>query len=190
VRELVFQNPRFDALRSALYHTERRKFLDLLNRIVNFSIVLLGAGAAAKWAKVVHIEEAWIEFAIVFFATAQLVFDFGGSARVHEFLQRRYYEVLAEIEGEKSDDEHAMRRWSAKLVTLMADEPMTMRALDAIAYNKALDAIVPPAEKHRYRQVVSRWQIWLRHVLAFQNFDFAPKPDNVLNCDSSRSPQQ
>jgi hypothetical protein len=183
VSELVFQNPKFDALRSALYHTERRKFLDLLNRFVNFSVILLGAGAAAKWAKVVHVEDVWIEFAIVLFATIQLVFDFGGSARVHEFLQRRYYEILAEIEAEKSEDEVAMRRWSAKLLTLMADEPMTMRALDAIAYNKALDAVVPPAEKYKYRQVVSWWQIRLRHVLAFQNFDFAPKSTDVARGD-------
>ena len=46
--DLVFKNSKFDALRSALYHTERRKFLNLLNRILIFSVILLGAGAAAK----------------------------------------------------------------------------------------------------------------------------------------------
>lgn len=135
---LVFQNPRFDALRSALYHTERRRFLDFLNRTINFIVVLLGASAAAKWADVLKFSGVWIEFGIVAFSTLQLVFDFGGSARVHEFLQRRFYEILGEIEASKSDNDEVMRKWSAKLIALSADEPMTMRALDAIAYNKAV----------------------------------------------------
>lgn len=181
--DLVFQNPRFDALRSALYHTERRKFFDFLNRLVNFVIVLLGAGAAAKWAKLVHLEDVWIELAIVVFATAQLVFDFGGSARVHEFLQRRLYELLAEIEGSDGYDPAAMRKWSSKLLTITADEPMTMRALDAIAYNKALDAIVPADEKYKFRQVVAWWQARLRHFVAFQAVDFSPRRENPAKAE-------
>ena len=110
---------------------------------------------AAKWAKLVSLEEIWVELGIVFFATAQLVFDFGGAARQHEFLQRRYYELLSEIETSDPDDRALERKWSAKLLTITADEPMTMRALDAIAYNKALDAIYPAIEKQKYRQRVS-----------------------------------
>jgi hypothetical protein len=98
---------------------------------------LLGAGAAARSAKLFHL------------ATAQLVFDFGGLAKVHEFLQRRLYEILGELEAADPNDERAVRKWSAKLLAITADEPMTMRALDAIAYNKALDALVSPAEKAR-----------------------------------------
>jgi len=171
----IFQNPKFDALRSALYHTERRKFLDLLNRCLNLAIILLGAGAAAKWARLVHIDEVWLELAIVLCATCQLVFDFGGSARVHEFLQRRYYEVLAEIEAADANDTQALRKWSAKLLTLTADEPMTMRALDAVAYNKALDAILSPSDKYAYRQILKWWHVRLRHICAFQTTDFSPK---------------
>src|SRR5690349_21121170 len=122
VADLIFKDPKFDALRSALYHTERRKFLDLVNRFLNFVVILLGAGAAAKWAKLVHTDDVWIELGIVLFATIQLVFDFGGAARVHEFLQRRFYELLAELEATNPGDEHAMHKWSAKLITLTADE--------------------------------------------------------------------
>ena len=173
--DLLFKNPRFDVLQSALYHAERRKFFDFLNRLVNFIVILLGAGAAAKWAQLVHLDDVWIELAIVVFATAQLVFDFGGSARVHEFLQKRLYEFLAGIEADGNADDAAMQKWSSKLVLLTADEPMTMRALDAIAYNKALDAVVSGEEKYNYRQDVSFWQKRLRHFVAFQAVDFFPK---------------
>jgi len=172
MRDLVFQNPKFDALRSALYHTERQRFLDSLNRWFNFAIIILGATAAAKWAKLENFEDAWLELAIVLIATIQLVFDFGGSARLHEFLQMRHYEVLAEMEGEDPADEVTLRKWSAKLVTLSSSEPMTMRALDAIAYNKALDAVLDGEEKYKYRQHVTWWQVRLRHFWAFQSTDF------------------
>src|SRR4051794_24176719 len=105
--DLIFRNPRFDALRNALYHTERKAFLDIINRSLNLIVILLGASVAGKAFKLVHIEENWLELGVIFFATVQLVFDLGGRARDHQFLQRRYYELLSEMEGENLDDENA-----------------------------------------------------------------------------------
>lgn len=173
--DLIFKDPRFDALRNAIYHTERRRFLDLLNRSMSFLVIFLGASAAAKWAQLVDIDSTMIELGIVFIATIQLVFDFGGSARVHEFLQRRYYELLSEIESEDVDNEIVRRKWSSKIVTITGDETMTMRALDALAYNKALAALLPAAEQAQYRQQVKWLHVRLRHVLAFHAVDFSPK---------------
>ena len=42
---------------------------------------------------------------------AQLVFDFGSKARTHEFLQKQYYELLAEIEKGNPDDEAEKKKW-------------------------------------------------------------------------------
>lgn len=174
VTTIIFQNPRFDALRSALYHAERYRFFDCWNRIFNFVVILLGAGAAAKVARLVNLNDIWIELGIVVMATLQLVFDFGGMARVHEFLRRRHYEVLAEIEQSKNVDEEA-HKWSAKLIALTADEPMGMRALEAIAYNKAVDALIPASERAPYRQEIQWWHRLLRHFWAFQSTEFGPK---------------
>jgi len=79
--EPSFTNPAFDALRNAIYHTERRNFFDLLNKGLNFLVVLLGAGVAAKAASHANFGEYWLEFGVVFFATAQLVFDFGSKSK-------------------------------------------------------------------------------------------------------------
>jgi hypothetical protein len=136
----LYIDPRFDALRNALYHTERANFLDLLNRFLNLTVVLLGASVAGKTATHAHVEEYWLEFGVVFSASLQLVLDFGGKAGIHKFLQKRYYDVLAEMENEDLEDEEISRKWSARLSTIASDEPMPMRALDAIAYNKALSA--------------------------------------------------
>jgi hypothetical protein len=174
--EPIFKDTRFDALRNAIYHTERRAFLDLLNRSLNFLVVLLGASVAVK-AATAHgpVREYWLELAVVFVATAQLVFDFGSKARTHEFLQKRYYEMLSEMETSDFVSEKAKSRWSAKLLTIAADEPITMRALDALAYNKAIDAwISDPQEAANCRLYVPWWQRRLRHILAFQGVQFLP----------------
>lgn len=84
--------PKFNALRCAIYHTERRNFFDLSNRCLNFLVIILGAGVAVKAAKVFHFEELWFEFGVLIAATAQLTFDLGYRARTHEFLQRKYFE--------------------------------------------------------------------------------------------------
>ncbi len=126
-----------------------------------------------------RVGDTWLEIAVVVLATAQLVFDFGGLARDHQYLQRRYYELLSEMERDSSGKiEEA--EWSARLLMLASEEPMTMRAVDAIAYNKATDALIGSAEKARYRQVLRWYHVRLRNVWAFQNTDFSPSDQQVL----------
>jgi len=173
--ELIFIDPRFDALRNAIYHTDRRNFLDLLNRILNFIVIILGAGVAAKAANQFNFAEWWLEFGVIFVATSQLVFDFGSRARTHEFLQKRYYEMLSEMETDTAEPGDFGRKWSAKLLTVAADEPITMRAIDALAYNQAVDARTSDvAEAQRNRLHVSWFQRRLRHIIAFQAAEFLP----------------
>ena len=171
----IFQDPRFDALRNAIYHTERKTFLDLVSRSLNFWVVVLGAGVAANIAGQFKIDERWLEFGVVLVATAQLVFDFGSRARTHEFLQKRYYEMLTEMETEDMEAEAVKKKWSAKLLTIAADEPVPMRALDALAYNKAVDALISDiTEAQKCRLHVWWWQRRLRHYIAFQGVQFLP----------------
>ncbi|WP_439402779.1 hypothetical protein ACNJYA_10430 [Bradyrhizobium sp. DASA03068] len=102
---------------------------------------------------------------MLIFATAQLTFDFGYRARTHEILQKKYNDMLAEIELDAAPDE---RRYNAKLFAIAGDEPMPMRALDALAYNAALDATTSdPEMKRRNRLWVPRSHRFLRHKLAF-----------------------
>jgi hypothetical protein len=172
---LIFANPRFDALRNAIYHTERRNFFDLVNRSLNFLVVLLGAGVAAKVASHTNFSEYWLELGVVFFATAQLVFDFGSRARTHEFLQKRYYEILSEMDAEGAHSADNIKKWSAKLCLISADEPLPMRALDALAYNKATDATTGDLKKAMAARLYVPWHHRrLRHFFAFQAAEYLP----------------
>ncbi|KAF0674336.1 hypothetical protein, partial [Profundibacterium mesophilum] len=61
-------------------------------------------------------------------------------ARDHQTLQRDYYALLAEIDAAVAPDDATMALWHGRMITLSGDEPPTMRAIDAKAYNDALDA--------------------------------------------------
>jgi hypothetical protein len=169
----IFQDPRFDALRNAIYHTARGRYVDAVNRFFNFLVIALGATAVGKIAKLFYIGDYWIELGIVLIATIQLVFDFGGRASTHIFLQKRYYDLLAEMEVARTE---ARKRWSAKLLTIAGDEPIPMRALDALAYNAALDAWTSDPEVLKEHRLYVPWLYRrLRHIIAFQGTQFVPR---------------
>ncbi|KRR10517.1 hypothetical protein [Bradyrhizobium valentinum] len=101
--------PKF-ALRNGIYHSARRDFYGSSNRWLNFDVIILGAGVAGKASKLFHVEELWLEFGVLVFATLQLTFDFGYKARTHEFLQRKYNEMLADLEFFRSSPGNGHRR--------------------------------------------------------------------------------
>ncbi|NEV01707.1 hypothetical protein [Bradyrhizobium uaiense] len=162
--------PKFDALRNSIYHASRREYYDTLNRILNFLVIVFGAGVAGKVSELFHFRELWLEFGVLVFATSQLTFDFGSKARTHEFLRRKYQEMLAEIELEPTPE---VARWRSKLQTIAGEEPMPMRALDALAYNAALDATYSDPEiRNGNRLYVPFCHRLLRHQIAREGYEY------------------
>jgi hypothetical protein len=173
----LFRGPRFDALRCALYHTERADFLARLNKIINSLVIILGASVAGKLATHLSIDSLWIELTVVVVATIQLVFDFGSSAKEHEFLQQRYYELLSEMESEPAWDKEFNKKYSTKLLLISAQETLAMRALDAVAFNKALSGLYDDEEfLEEHRLHVGYFHYIFRNIFAFNSTDFQRKP--------------
>jgi hypothetical protein len=167
---------RFDILRNAIYHTARNQFLDRCTRITNFIVIALGTSAAAELGSG-YVDPKWLAAAAATFATLQLVGDFAVTARVHAYLQRRCYELLAELEGINSPDESKIAAIRAKLTTLYGEEPPPMRALDAVAYNAACDSI----GKSGQRVKISFWQSLLRQIYPFNGTEFVPAKVNAAS---------
>ena len=162
---------RFELLRNAIYHTARNQFLDKCARYMNFFVIVFGTSAAAqlgseKW----NIDPKWLAAGAALSATFQLVGDFAVSARVHAYLQRRCYELLAELEGTVPLEELKIVALRAKLTTLYGEEPPPLRALDAIAYNAACDSIGKGAERVK----IKWWQSLLRQIYPFNGTEFLP----------------
>ncbi|MGY9050004.1 MAG: hypothetical protein ACKVKF_23950, partial [Rhodobacterales bacterium] len=134
------ENIRFNVLRNALYHTARRRTLERWSRIFNFMVVVLGAAAVGNVVEIYGIPQHWVGMSVAIIGALQLVFDFGRQARDHQTLQRDYFSLLAEIEAAPSADSDTCAGWYSQMIRISADEPPILRALDAKAYNDALDA--------------------------------------------------
>jgi hypothetical protein len=165
--EKEIRDIKFDALRNAIYHASRRRFFELLSRFLSFCVVVSGTVAVAnvaQWDPRVPAAGAAIIGAL------QLVFDFNGRARLHENLQRRYFELIAAIDGQMAPSEGEVAKWRSALSLIYADEPPPMRALDAIAHNKACDSLGCGDA----RVSVNSLQWLLSQFYSFPNTRFAP----------------
>ncbi|RWC58889.1 hypothetical protein [Mesorhizobium sp.] len=147
---------RFNALRNAMYHTGRRMAYERWNRFFNFLVVILGTAATGGIITWIGVDPIWPAGAVAAVGAAQLVFDFGRSARDHQALQKEYYNLLADVEAviEPTDDQLAT--WNSRMVRIAGDEPPTLRALDAKAYNDACDAL----EFDRDERLKVPWLHW------------------------------
>lgn len=131
----------FHATRNAVYHVARRRRLEAYNRVGNFLVVVLGAAAAADLADDYGVPGSALALATAIVGALQLTFDFGGRARTHETLQRRYFEVLADISEHPNPDELQVAGWTAALYRIYGDEPPMLPVGNADAHNDAANAL-------------------------------------------------
>lgn len=161
------------ALRNALYHTARRKWLDTWGRMLNFMVIVAGTSAATDMLGLVQGSAKLAAFTVAVIGALQLVYDFSGRARTHELLQRRYYTIYADISECTAPDDKKCAEWEAEFARAAGDEPPTMRALDAIADNQATNALLGG----KRRLTVNWWQSATRHLFTHNSADFPPRSD-------------
>jgi len=87
-------------------------------------------------------------------------------------LQRKYYDLLAEIDGVATPTEEQIRKWQSALNRIYVDELPPMRALDAIAYNTACRALGHSGQDRN----VNFWHVLLSQIYSFPKTDFSPRP--------------
>ena len=85
-----------------------------------------------------------------------LVFDIAGKARLHAGLKKEVYSILSDTKT--SNDLLALQR---KLVLVYAEEPPTMYAVSAIAYNGAMASHARPP---KYFIKIGVWARLWRHI--------------------------
>lgn len=133
------QNLLFNVLRNALYHTARRRSLETQNRLFNFAVIALGASAVLSVIQPI-VRPEYIGIATTVIGAVQLVWDFGGKARDHAQLQRDYLELLSRIEGTIEPSAKQLAAWKGEMIRISSSEGPILRAVDAKAYNDAIDA--------------------------------------------------
>lgn len=162
---------RFDGLRNALYHSARAAYYDKLNRWGNFLIVVFGMGSAVEVLSGtfgISSISKYLGFAAGFIGVIQLVFDFSGKSKTHDYLKKRFFEILSEVE---LCDDSEYKKLNAKMSNLYSEEPLpTMRAVDAIAYNQAVLRLKRDPEQHILK--VPRSRFIFQNICVFPNDEF------------------
>ncbi len=166
--EAMREDLRFDALNSALYHTDRRGFYERLEGLSNLIVLIFSSGSVVAFAQNHPLVGTVIGFAVTVCGGLSLVFAPARKSCHEAVLCSRAYAVGAEAETAKTIDEmHSIR---ARLNLLYGDELPTMRAVNAIAFNAAQESLFP--EGRRKRLLVGARHSLLRHVLPFHGADF------------------
>lgn len=150
---------RFHALRNAYYHSARLRWFELQHRVLMFAIVLFGtAGVATLFGTG---GSGVLAALTALLASADLVLDLRGKAQLHDALKRRYYMLLAKLDEEPDASAAKLRRWNARIIRITAEEPVSYRAVDALARNEAIDTLgLDEDDKEVVTSAQYRWRHW------------------------------
>jgi hypothetical protein len=159
-RELI----EFRCIRNAAYHEDREHFYARAHRWLMFVVVALGTMSIG--ASLAH-ENIWATLGTLVAVLAGLIdvfWNVDGLAREHSTLRRRCYDLLARMEAGEP-----VKALQAEYTRIVADEPPAMHAVNALAFNTAVDAMGRPKEQ---KYVLSPWQIFVRHIWRFRPNEF------------------
>ncbi|MGB3644601.1 MAG: hypothetical protein WBA15_08990 [Mesorhizobium sp.] len=151
---------RFSLLEMVAYHAMREQFLSRFGKVLTALQVLLGTSAVATLTQAIPDATIWLVSLAALTGVLLLVLDPNAGAREHRILRGRFHDLLADCEEQVCDDA-MLRTIRAKSERIKAAAPPAYRALSALAYNTAVNAVYRDelAAKHRYR-VAWYWR-WL-----------------------------
>jgi hypothetical protein len=169
---------RFEATVNGRYHTSRQGWYEFCHRWCMFVVVMFGAGAVAEAAGS-GFHYSWA-FAVISTGagTLDLVFDFSAKAAQHARLQEKSYEIIAEIEQSIEDPAVVCRRGWAAMARIWAQEPKTMRVVQALAYNDTKEGTEKDVQDELI-PVPLRSRV-LKHVFPYDGRRFDPSKKVVL----------
>lgn len=168
---------RLQALRNVIYHNARRYWLEALSRWTNFLVVLSGTATAASMGPILKLPQETVTFSLgaltAVLGASSLVFDFAVRAKNHEIIAKQYFALLGDIDGTVAVSAEDVAKWKKSFAEIAANEPPTMRALDAVAQNEASQAIF--GDEVRILEV-TWWHRIFKNIWAFGGTVFDEKP--------------
>ena len=168
---MTYDDVEFHLVNGAIYHGARMHFLDRLHRWMMFIVIAAGAATVAAVSRPFGIAPEWFALVSTLIGAANIAFSFSIRARDHDYIRRRYYELLARLVEGRADPTTPIRV-HCDMLRVTASEPPPLRALDAIAYNAALDGL----GRDTAHRIPIRWyESLFRHIYPFNGTNFASR---------------
>lgn len=165
-------NLRFGAFENIAYHAAREQFLARAARMLTGLQVLLGTGAVAMLSQALPGSAPLTMVLAALAGVVMLVADPAAAAREHRIFRARYLGLLADIDETGAAAAKA-GRFRAQMARIAAEEPPVYRAVHALAYNAAVNALYPEPEARGLRYRVGAMQRLFAHVLPMRGAAFA-----------------
>jgi len=151
---------------NARYHASREAFLDTVHRFLMFMIIILGAAAVTELVNAPWLKGAFAASAVVF-AAFDLTADLSNRARCHALMKRRYFELLADLIGEKRSpvdvEEHILAPQAVFTPSFQLSFAATLALIAAYQYGLPLRARFNTAFGAR----VAQWGVHEFAAIAF-----------------------
>jgi hypothetical protein len=147
---------KINCLASALYHEDRERFFSWVHRTAMFLVVASGTAALSPMKETFPHAIPAITTLV---GLLDLVFDLSGKARLHAGLRKQVFSVLADADGH--DNICSLNR---RLTLIYAEEPPTMYAVNAVAYNRAMMSY---GRSHKFLLDISDRDRIIRHIWPF-----------------------
>jgi hypothetical protein len=163
---------RFSALENIAYHAAREQFLARAAKLLTGLPVLLGTGAVAMLSQALPGSAPLTMVLAALAGVIMLVTDPAAAAREHRIFRARYHGLVAEID-EAGADQTSAGRARAQISRISADEPPVYRAVQAIAYNAAINALYPEDQAKGLRYRIGALQRLFAHVLPMRGATFS-----------------
>ncbi len=164
-------NLRFDLAADIAYHAIREQFCARFNRVLTGIQVFLGTSAVAAMVAEWSARSIWLVGISALAGVLLLVIDPAGAAREHRALRTRLHSIRAGLE-EFGETEEALRKARASMVRIAGESPPAYRAVSAMAYNNAVNAMYPEEEAAKHRYKIGFWRRVAAHWLPMRGMAF------------------
>ena len=140
---MASSNDHFDLLfgvrRSIRYHSKRQAFYERLDRLSDFTLLLLGSGTVVLVLQAYPKLAVAAGFCVAFISGLRHVYSYGAKAGLHARFVRDFTQLERRLCTDASDETVASVR--QERLDLEAAEPPVMRVLDTICHNDLLVAM-------------------------------------------------
>lgn len=158
---------RFACHCNAAYHGMRASFYEGSHRVLMGAVIVLGSGTiAALAAQNDSFIQKGLALTMVALSTLDLVWGPSLKAQLHAHFRSRYLEMLGEIEEEAQTSRNT-KKWIGCIYRIYGQEPpKEYKAVQALAYNVATDALNEERIAGEKRLFVPYWHRLTANVFA------------------------
>lgn len=148
-----------------IYHSMRRKFLDLSGKSIKLGIFITSTGAAGVViSQAVPALATWLIVIAAVLSGIELVFEIQSAARHHEILYRKYISFSGDLDN-ASLQKTRITQMSRQLLDLEEEEPHRYPLVWVAAHNRVCDS----RGLLNHKRLLSRGENFIKHFWPFAN---------------------